>query len=131
MFAGCGGNEGPERYDLSGTVTYQGQPVPRGYIQFTPDSSLSNAGPAGYADIQDGKYDTSKNGKGTVGGPHTVTIEGYDGIAKPEAELPSGTPLFDEWNTIADLPKEPGAMDFKVEAAGAEGTPPGDTDQGP
>jgi hypothetical protein len=33
--AGCG-QEGISRYEISGTVTFQGQPVPEGNIAFEP-----------------------------------------------------------------------------------------------
>jgi hypothetical protein len=48
-----------------------------------------NTGTAGYAKIQGGQFDTSaEGGKGTVGGTHTVILNGFDGKAKPDAELP-------------------------------------------
>jgi hypothetical protein len=117
VIAGCGGeDEGPPRYNLSGTVKYKGQPVPRGMILFRPDVAKGNSGPASEAEIVDGRYDTSKVGTGPVGGPHEVVILGYDGIAKPEEELPLGAPLFSQYTTTADLPKsEQGAtLDFEV-----------------
>lgn len=116
VLAGCGGDGGPGRYDVSGTVTYNGQPVPEGVIQFRPDSSKKNNGPAVNANIVDGKYDTSDSGKGTVGGPHIVIIRGYDGNARPEDELPHGMPLFGEYTTSAELPKSRGeSVNFEVE----------------
>jgi hypothetical protein len=49
---------------------------------------------------------------GTVGGPHLVRILGLDGI--PRGELVNGSPLFPEYNTTADLPKEDTTLDFEV-----------------
>ncbi len=72
LLAGCQA-EGPARYDLSGTVTYQGQPVRGGEVHFTPDNAKSNAGPGSYATIRNGRYETLP-GKGTVGGPHVLTV---------------------------------------------------------
>ena len=37
----------PPRYDLSGKVTYQGVPVPRGYIVFRPDVDNDKDVPVG------------------------------------------------------------------------------------
>ena len=110
--AGCGG----ERvYNLSGTVTFQGKPVPAGHIVFEPDASAGNKGPAAFAKIKDGRYDTSiLEGRGTVGGPHLVLIHGRDGI--PRGELLSGLPLFRDYQTKVDLPKKSGARDFEVPA---------------
>lgn len=113
-FAGC--NPGPKVYHVSGTVTYEGKPVPRGTVKFVPDTTKGNSGPAAVADIVDGKFDTATKGTGTVGGPHKIVITGFDGNAKPESELPLGKLMFSDYTTEADLPKENGkTVDFKVQ----------------
>ncbi len=35
--AGCAGSDGPPRYPLSGTATYQGEPVAAGVMLLEPD----------------------------------------------------------------------------------------------
>ena len=113
---------GPARYDVSGTVTYQGQPVPIGSIVFEPDSTKGNSGASGSAQIKDGKYDTrEEDGTGTIGGPHLVRILGLDG--KPDGELTRGTPLFPEYGTTIDLPKETTTHDFDVPEGGGSTSP--------
>lgn len=110
---GCGGER---TYHLSGTVTFQGKPVPTGHITFEPDASAGNHGPAAFAKIKDGHYDTGGGeGRGTIGGPHIVLIHGRDGI--PRGELLSGMPLFRDYNTTVDLPKTDATQDFEVPAA--------------
>jgi hypothetical protein len=100
-------------YNLSGAVTFQGKPVPAGHIVFEPDSSAGNSGAAGYATIKGGHYDTRiDGGRGIVGGPHVVRILGLDGV--PRGELLNGVPVFPEYSTTADLPKENGTQDFQV-----------------
>ena len=43
---GCGsGPSGPQRYPLSGTVTYDGKPVVRAEIFLAPNDDLGNTGP--------------------------------------------------------------------------------------
>ncbi len=113
---GCGGDAaGVPRYDVAGTVNFNGQPVPQGTIQFRPDASQGNSGPAGDADIVDGRYDTASVGNGTVGGPHEVIITGFDGKANLDEELPLGMPLFSDYSTKADMPKTAGeTVDFEV-----------------
>jgi hypothetical protein len=114
LAAGCGGTEsGPSRYRLSGTVTFDGQPVPAGTIYLEPAS-----GPAGSARIIDGKYDTN-DGKGIVGGPHTVMIEGFDGRGANPGE--PGTPLFKPFRAKEDLPAESSTKDFAIPASAAKG----------
>jgi len=76
---GCGSaTDGPKRFDVSGNVTFDGKPVEYGSIIFTPDTTKQNSGPQGMAKIRDGKYDTSNEGRGVVGGPHHVIITGMN-----------------------------------------------------
>lgn len=113
--SGCSGDSDSQSYHVKGTVTYKGKPLPAGTIQFVP--AEGNSGPPGLAKIVDGKFDTSaKGGTGTVGGKHTVIINGFDGQAQPDAELPQGQPLFNEFKVDFDVPKQddPVSKDFKV-----------------
>jgi hypothetical protein len=116
--AGCG-SEGPPRYELSGTVTFDGKPVPKGFITFTPDTEKGNDGPGGGAEIIDGKYRT-ESGKGIIGGPHNVRIVGYDGIpARVEGEdLPDGKSLFAPHQEKIDFPKQDREYNFAIAKAG-------------
>ena len=110
---GCSGSSGPKKAVLSGAVTYQGKPVPRGEITFEPDTEKGNAGPGSVARIENGAYDL-KDGMGVVGGPHVVRITGFDGVA--DGDNAEGKLLFEPWTTKVDLPKESGKFDFTVEA---------------
>jgi len=111
---GCGGGGDQRASNISGTVTYNGSPVPAGNIQFSPAST--GGGPAGYADIVDGKYDTAETGKGVDGGTYNVLITGFNGDAKPDEELPLGEPLFPEFTTTVDIAKgESVTQDFTVQ----------------
>ncbi len=117
---GCGEAE-PETYQLSGTVTFDGKPIPAGQIYFMPDGSKNNSGPAGFAQIHDGKFDTKlEGGKGHASGPMIVKIEGFDpaGKSAKDANDTSGeevvTSLFPTYETTADLPKEDSTQDFPV-----------------
>src|SRR5262245_61620470 len=96
---------GPSRFEVSGSVTFAGKPVPAGWVCFTPDTSKGNSGPQGVAQIRAGSYDTAgRNGKGTVGGPMIVRVEGFDG--RGTADLPDGRPLFAPFEMAVDLPRE-------------------------
>lgn len=114
--AGCGGadEKGPSRYRVSGTVKFDGKPIPSGTIYFE-----TSAGPAGVAAISKGKYDTDK-GKGVIGGPHKVLIEGYDGQAVNPGEK-MGKPIFKPYRVEALLPKDDSKQDYNVPASAAEG----------
>ncbi|MDY0168936.1 MAG: hypothetical protein RBS80_20490 [Thermoguttaceae bacterium] len=115
VLPGCGRREGTQ-YDLSGTVTFDGQPVPAGQILFVPDTSKGNSGPAAAVPIREGKYDTRSANRGTVGGPHVVTITGFDGKPDPDAELPEGRMLFSDHRIEVDLPTKTSTLDFAVPA---------------
>src|SRR5262249_40656460 len=99
LLTGCDGG-GIKRYTVSGTVTYEGKPMPWGFARLEPDSSKGNSGPGAGAQVKDGSYETPA-GKGIVGGPHNVTVYANDGIATTingEA-APEGKPLFPEYKT--------------------------------
>lgn len=113
---GCGSApDGPPRFQISGSVTFDGKPVPKGFITFEPDGSKGNKGPGGGAAIANGRFKTEA-GKGVVGGPHVVRIVGYDGVAATmEGEqLADGKPLFATYVSTVDFPKENGTRDFAV-----------------
>lgn len=76
--SGCG-SPASASYEVSGTVTYDGKPIPRGNIVFTPDSKAGNTGPGTVAEIKDGKFETP-DGKGVVGGKYILLVTGYDGV---------------------------------------------------
>jgi len=108
---GCQKQEGPVRYEISGTVTYDGAPVPGGSIVFTPDSQKGNNGPQGTARIVDGRYDTANYGRGTVGGPHHVHVIATDATTTQEAELTG--PLAEHTFEI-DIPLDETTQDLDI-----------------
>ncbi|WP_417744154.1 hypothetical protein [Rosistilla oblonga] len=87
---GCGGSNGPPRAEVSGYVTFQGQPVPVGTIEYRPNAEKGTSGPQVTLVIQDGYYDS--DGKGPVFGHHTVKVSGYTGVEVPF--IPEGERLF-------------------------------------
>lgn len=91
--------------NVSGAVTYKGQPVPNGEIRLTPDSNQGNVGPAVVAMIKDGTYAT-REGKGIVGGKYQVRIMGYKArIQSDDPTAPEfGPPLFKTQTQFAEFP---------------------------
>lgn len=114
LLAGC--SSGPVLYNISGTVEYNGIPVPAGQIFFEADVTRKNDGPQGFAQVRDGKFDTAQNGRGVLGGPYLIRIVGFDG--KPAPEMPFGQILFRDYEERHDLPKKTQEMHFKVPAKG-------------
>jgi hypothetical protein len=80
------------RYPLSGIVTFNGQPVPRGTISFV--ASAAGREYAGYAGIVDGKFDTRTDGRGHVGGEHVITVMGFQAPSDANSEEAKPVPLF-------------------------------------
>ncbi len=106
---GCGPTE-EKLYRVSGTVTYNGKPIPKGLIFFDPRVD----GPQGFANIVDGKYDTSQQGKGVRGGStYNVRVNGFTGIEANEA--PFGQPLFPEYTGVKELPAEDSTFDLDIQ----------------
>jgi hypothetical protein len=114
---GCG-RSGPERFNVSGKVTFQGQPVPAGTISFLPDGGKGNKGPAGFAYIDNGYYDTSRRGKGTCGGAQIAVISGFSGKVVPGSEASNlGQQLFPAYRVNFELSPETTTKDFDVPAS--------------
>jgi hypothetical protein len=105
-WAGCTRQE--KLYQVSGVVTYDGKPIPKGLIFFDPKTD----GPQGFANILNGKYDTAQQGKGVRGGAYDVRVNGFDG--KEANEAPFGQALFPEYTSTKDLPKADSTYDLDV-----------------
>jgi hypothetical protein len=117
MSSGCGPKvETVTTYSVSGQVTHNGKPVPKGNILFTPDNSRGNSGPGTSAEIVDGKYQTAE-GKGVVGGAYTLTVQGYDGVPIESGEGgmdETGTALFPPKKVEADFPESDTTHDIEL-----------------
>jgi hypothetical protein len=113
--AGCGSEE--RTYNVSGTVTFNGKPIPKGLIFFDPDVSKKTPGQQGFANILNGKYTTAVEGKGVRGGAYQVRVLGYDGKEAPEA--PFGQYLFPEYSTTKELPQQD--SEYNVDVPGGKG----------
>ena len=111
LLAGCGGEK---LHDVSGTITFEGRPIPKGLIFFDPDTTKGTPGAQGFANIENGKYDTAlpAKGKGIRGGTYHIRISGFDGKVGPEA--PFGQFLFPEHQTAKELPAKTQTFDFDV-----------------
>ena len=112
VLTGCGQDDGPPRYSLSGTVTYEGQPVPFGWMVFSPAQ-----GPGATANIEDGKYHTPP-GWGTVGGPHTIEVVAFGKKPDPKAATEGGAAGASQPTLTCtlqrDIPKEATTWDIKI-----------------
>lgn len=115
---GCGGGGGPVTYPVSGTVTYNGKPVPTGSVSIIPNGAQDNKGPQAYASIKDGAFQTDP-GKGHGGGAYIVKVIGLDGVPVQGGEGmdESGSPLFPEYQMSVDLPTSSHELNIEVPAS--------------
>ncbi|UUO07420.1 hypothetical protein M4951_03705 [Blastopirellula sp. J2-11] len=126
MIAGCGRSDGLQRTVVSGTVSYNGEPISRGAIWFVPTASVGNQAPTGFAVIQEGRYATAAN-KGPVSGLYTLKITGFDGAEPTAAEKEEllggvfpGHPLFPEYVQEHEIAGDTMTLDIEVPKAGAK-----------
>lgn len=106
LVCGCGGQGGPPRgktSKVSGTITWQGKPVPYGSVTFVPDRSKGNKGRAGTGSIKDGKYvvKTYKQEEGALVGWHRVELS-YP-KAKPGTETDTKMEPVDQGDNLPDI----------------------------
>lgn len=106
LLVGCSSDKGPERFRLNGEAKCDGKPIAFGDVVFTPDGSKGASGPQGFANIRDGKFDTSgEGGKGIAGGPMIIRVTGFTG---------PGGKLICEHEYAVELPKKDASFEIVV-----------------
>jgi hypothetical protein len=109
----------PKTSQLSGKVTFKGQPVPAGFISFAPDVAKGNLGEMRVLQIKDGVYDSSKeNEPGLKPGAYFLRISGFDGVRIPR--FGQGKQIFNEVQDLYHtVPEGESTKDFEIpESAG-------------
>lgn len=115
---GCGGNTGPQLFEVTGTVTVEGQPLEKAGISFRPDETKGNksgALPAGVTDSA-GKYVLQTASKtGAPAGHYKVAVVPYS--APPSGgEVPKSASLpFNKKYSLT----EKSDLTFEVKAGSA------------
>jgi hypothetical protein len=85
---GCGGGRNP----VAGEVTRDGQPVPTGVVQFTPDLDKGNKGPTVTLGITGGRFSSARERADVPAGAHIVRV--IVAAAGSGGELPSEEHTF-------------------------------------
>jgi hypothetical protein len=118
LAAGC--TSKPKPAQLSGKVTFKGQPVPAGYISFAPDVGSGGKGPMRVLQIKDGIYDSSKEPEpGLDPGPYFLRIAGFDGKRIPY--FGQGKQIFNEVKDIEfTVPEGTTTKDFVIPDSAGE-----------
>jgi major membrane immunogen (membrane-anchored lipoprotein) len=119
VMASCGTDDGlGKRYPVSGTVTYNGNPLEKGTISFVSEDLKNNLGASGT--ITNGSYTLSTGGNddGAQAGKYKVTITSKeDFAAKAQADF--------QKESGKDNPKIPPQFVAKAEAAAKSLIPAG------
>lgn len=112
---GCEPRQGGlRRYEVSGSVTYAGAPVPLGELVLEPDRRNGNRGPITRARIVAGRYESPPD-RGVVGGAYVATIRGGDGVNPVrESNHPYGKPLFKPYSKQIELSLEDQEVNFEI-----------------
>lgn len=106
FLAGCGSSDSVPLVKVTGTVSYQGQPLPGGMIVFTPDSAKGGQGPFASAMIQpDGSFTLSSgDAVGAAPGWHRITVVALsDGASSPGSRYSVPVSLIPEKYRSGDL----------------------------
>jgi hypothetical protein len=112
LLLGCGREE--KLYHVSGTVTFEGNPVPAGTVFFDPVAGGGAKG-QGFATIKNGEFDTAADGRGLAPGKYSIRVLGFDG--KESNDAPRGKSLFPEYTTAHDQPADKARIEIKVPKA--------------
>jgi hypothetical protein len=117
VMLGCSSK--PKPAQLSGKVIFKGQPVPAGYIAFTPDVGNGGRGSIKVLQIKDGVYDSSREppDQALPPGPYLLRIAGFDGKTIPL--WGQGKQIFNPVDETFVVPDGVNTKDFTIpDAAG-------------
>jgi hypothetical protein len=112
--ASLGCSSKPKAVQLSGKVTFKGQPVPAGYITFMPDVGNGNTGSTKLIKIKDGIYDSSTepSDQALTPGAYQLRIAGFDGQTLPRFN--QGKQLFNPVEETFVVPDNVSTKDFTI-----------------
>ena len=116
LVTGC--SKEPKLVQLSGKVTFKGNPVPAGYITLTPDVASGTLGQTIGFQIDNGAYDSSKETPpGVSPGVYKVMIAGFDGKKIPM--FGQGKQIFNPIEQQLKVTEGTNTQDFTIpESAG-------------
>jgi hypothetical protein len=104
---------------LSGKLTFKGQPVPAGYISFTPDVAAGNLGQIKVLQVKDGVFDSAKEPEpGLKPGKYQLRIAGFDGVRIPL--FGQGKQIFNAFTEDFEVPEGTTTKEFIVPPSAGE-----------
>jgi hypothetical protein len=119
LAAALGCSAKPEPSQLSGKVTFKGQPVPAGWISFTPDVAAGGLGEVRVLQIKNGVYDSSKESEpGLNPGKYLIKIAGFDGVKIPF--YGQGKQIFNPIDDAFTVPEGTSTKDWVIPDSAGE-----------
>jgi hypothetical protein len=117
--AAVGCSSEPPLAQVSGKVTFQGKPVPAGWISFTPDVAAGTLGHVKTMQIKDGAYDSAKESEpGLLPGRYFIRIAGFDGVRIPL--YGQGKQIFNPIEDTFTVPEGNSTKDWEIPASAGE-----------
>lgn len=117
LATGC--SSAPPLAQLSGKVTFKGQPVPAGFISFTPDAAAGTLGHVRALQVKDGAYDSAKEREpGLPPGKYFIRISGFDGVRIPL--YGQGKQIFNEIEDTFTVPEGTSTKDWVIPDSAGE-----------
>ncbi len=107
---GCGGAR--KLVELDGKVTFRGNPVPHGFVAFTPVSPQSSEDARVTCSIRDGQYAFTRGARIRSGEEYEVEVGGFPRAAESEDDRVE--PLFPMWKTKVVIPDSSTTFDIEV-----------------
>ncbi|MDX1929985.1 MAG: hypothetical protein SFV81_25890 [Pirellulaceae bacterium] len=117
VVVGC--NSKPKLSQISGKVTFKDQPVPAGYVSFTPDMESGTEGQIRVFMVKDGVYDSATDAEpGIKPGSYKIDIAGFDGKQIPMYY--QGKQIFNPVKDKHVVPEGVSTKDFVVPASAGQ-----------
>ena len=117
LFLGC--SPQPKMAQLSGKLTFKGQPVPAGYIVFTPDVASGNLGQNKVLQVKEGVFDSATAPEpGLKPGRYQLRIAGFDGKKVPF--FGQGKQIFNPYEETFEVPEGTTTKEFVVPNSAGE-----------
>ena len=109
--SGCGGNSGPTLVQLSGTILFEGRPIPPGTLTFVPKEGKGPTATGTVADAGHFTVSTHRAGDGITPGTYRIRVESWEtpptmGGPQPKSAVPEKYTNMNTTDLTLDVPNE-------------------------
>ena len=109
--SGCGGKSGPTLVQLSGTILFEGRPIPPGTLTFVPKEGQGPTATGTIADAGHFTVSTHHPGDGITPGAYRIRVESWEtpptmGGPPPKSAVPEKYTNMNTTDLTLDVPNE-------------------------